>query len=91
MSDEFADMIEDALGPQSCETKWVRGPRMMGLPGYIRNTAKSVGVELISMEVKQNIFMLEASYSVRGPKRKVDAFLARIDAGFKAFGALEQR
>ncbi len=88
---DFADMISDTLGLQAHHVGWVRGPRWMGIPGYITHAAKGVGVELISLEVKRNIFMMEASYAVRGPEYKVNSFKAKVKAALTHFGALEQR
>lgn len=88
--DTFADMIEDTLGPQSHYSGWVRGPRWMGIPNFIRQEARVEGLELIRMNVKKRFFYMKANYVVRGPERKVDAFRAKVKAALTYFGALEQ-
>lgn len=87
---DFADMIEDALGSQSCETSWVRAPRWMGIPGFITKLARANDLELVRMAVEKRYFYMKASYTVRGPQRKVDAFKIQVGEALTHFGALEQ-
>lgn len=71
-------------------TGWVKGPCSMGILGYIHYIAALHCVEVIHVERKQNIFIMEVAYTVRGPDRKIETFKAEVTSILSRFGALEQ-